>query len=221
MSIPPLERSAWAELDREAKRARLLRAAGEVFASNGLGTPMPVVAAAAGAGIGSVYRQFPSKHELIAELVIDRVDQIAAGAREAGMRAGDRWAALTEMLWRLLERQSCDDFFGEAMQMVSEHPRVIAALARAHEALDQLLIDTRAEGRLRGDASPLDLRLLFAATRAARQVDPDAWRRMLELLIDALDTRRGVPAASPSGNGNGARPEGRSGARGERHDRAR
>jgi AcrR family transcriptional regulator len=238
MSIPPLEREpAWADLDPEAKRARLLRAAGEVFARNGLGTPMPVVAAAAGAGIGSVYRQFPSKRDLVAELVVDRLDQIAAGAHEAGKRAGDRWAALTEMLWRLLERQSCDDFFGEAMQMVSEHPQVIAALARAHEAFDQLLIDTRAEGRLRSDASPLDLRLVFAATRAARQVDPEAWRRMLELLIDALDTRRDAPAASPSGAGNGTRaeghnraraeaghgprPEGHNGARAEGHNRTR
>jgi AcrR family transcriptional regulator len=202
MGIPQVApEPVWALLEPEAKRARLLRAAGEVFARNGLDTPMPVVAAAAGAGIGSVYRQFPSKHDLIAELVIDRLDQIAEGARQAGERTGDRWTALIEMLWRLLERKSCDDFFGDAMQMVSDHPEVVAALDRVHEAMDQLLVDTRAEGRLRGDATPLDLRLLFAATRAARQVEPRAWRRMLELMIDALDTRRGVPAP----NGNGAR----------------
>jgi len=193
MSIPPLElEPAWALLTPAAKRARLLKAAGTVFASNGLDTSMPVVAAAAGAGIGSVYRQFPSKHELIAELVVDRHDQNGAGARAAGARAGDRWAALTEMLWKLVERNSCDDFFGEAMLTVSEHAAVIDAHERASEALGQLLIDTRAEGRLRDDATPVDLRLLFAATRAAKQVEPTAWRRMLELLIDALDTRRDV-----------------------------
>jgi AcrR family transcriptional regulator len=195
MSIPPLAlEPVWAHLEPEAKRERLLRAAGEVFARNGLDTPMPVVAAAAGAGIGSVYRQFPSKHELIAELVIDRLDQIAEGARQAGARAGDRWASFTEMLWRLVERQSCDDFFGEAMLNVAEHPAVVAAHERASSALDQLLVDTRAEGRLRSDATPVDLRLLFAATRAAKQVEPTAWRRMLELLIDALDTRHGAGA---------------------------
>jgi AcrR family transcriptional regulator len=192
MSIPPLVlEPVWADLAPEAKRARLLRAAGQVFARDGLDTSMPVVAAAAGAGVGSVYRQFPSKHELIAELVVDRLDQIAEGARQAGAREGDRWAALTEMLWRLVERNSCDDFFGEAMLTVSDHPAVIAAHERASEALNQLLIDTRAEGRLRSDATPVDLRLLFAATRAAKQVEPTAWRRMLELLINALDTRRG------------------------------
>jgi AcrR family transcriptional regulator len=189
MTSPPLDlEPAWALLDPEAKRARLLKAAGEVFARDGLGTPMPVVAAASGAGVGSVYRQFPSKHALIAELVVDRLDQISDGARQAAAREGDRWSALTEMLWRLVERQSCDDFFGEAMLTVSDHAAVIAAHERAVESLDQLLFDTRAEGRLRGDATPVDLRLLFAATRAAKQVEPTAWRRMLELLIDALDT---------------------------------
>ncbi|HWF74984.1 MAG TPA: TetR/AcrR family transcriptional regulator [Solirubrobacteraceae bacterium] len=193
MSIPPVVlEPAWADLAPEAKRARLLKAAGEVFAREGLDTSMPVVAAAAGAGVGSVYRQFASKHELIAELVSGRLDQIAEGARQAGEREGDRWAALTEMLWSLVERDaSCDDFFGEAMMTVSEHPAVIAGQERATAALNQLLIDTRAEGRLRSDATPVDLKLLFTATRAAKQVEPTAWRRMLELLIDALDTHRG------------------------------
>jgi AcrR family transcriptional regulator len=196
MSIPQplaleLERETpWALLDAAAKRERLLRAAGQVFARYGLDTPMPIVAAAAGAGVGSVYRQFASKHALIAALVVDRLDQIAEGARQAGAREGDRWSSLTEMLWRLVERQSCDDFFGDAMLMVSEDPAVIAAHASAVAALDQLLIDTRAEGRLRSDVTPVDLRLLFAATRAAKQVEPTAWRRMLELLIDALDGTR-------------------------------
>jgi hypothetical protein len=52
----------------------------------------------------------------------------------------------------------------------------------------------------------VDLRLLFAATRAAKQVEPTAWRRMLELFIDALDTRRGEPTgANPGNGGSGAR----------------
>ena len=41
---------------------------------------------------------------------------------------------------------------------------------------------------------PLDLRLLFAATRAAKQVEPERWPRMLELMIDALDSQPRPPA---------------------------
>jgi AcrR family transcriptional regulator len=179
----------WATLDGEAKRQRLLLAAAEVFVREGLDAPMPAVAAAAGAGVASVYRQFPSKHDLLAELVMVRLDRITEAAALATTREGDRWSALTEMLWTLVERQSCDDFLGEALSAVDDSPAVIAALERATGALEELLADTRAEGRLRADATTLDLRLLFASTRAAKRVDPEAWRRVLALMIDALDTQ--------------------------------
>jgi hypothetical protein len=55
--------------------------------------------------------------------------------------------------------------------------------------LECLLAAARGEGRLRADATTLDLRLLFAATRAAGQLQSGGWRRMLELGIDALDTQ--------------------------------
>jgi AcrR family transcriptional regulator len=178
----------WSALEPAAKRERLLDAAGELFAREGLDASMPAVAAAAGAGVASVYRQFPSKRELIAALVCVRLDRIAAAAREATASYGDRWTALTEMLHSLVDRQRVDDLLGEARMLVAEHSDVIAATERASAALEELLDAARAEGRLRADATTLDLRLVFAATRAAREVAPMAWTRMLELLIDSLDT---------------------------------
>jgi AcrR family transcriptional regulator len=193
MSIPAPETViSWSRLDQDAKRERLLRAAGDVFARDGLDAPMPAVAAAAGAGIGSVYRQFPSKHDLLAALVVQRLKETEAGAdaaladsQSAGSPQG-AWGALTGLLWRLAERQAGDDVLGEAMATVSEHPAVQRELANAVQALERLLGAARAEGRLRSDATGLDLRLLFAATRAAATLEPQAWRRMLELGIDAL-----------------------------------
>ena len=99
---PDLE--SWSVLDREAKRERLLRAAGEVFATQGLDAPMPSVAAAAGAGVGSVYRLFLSKRDLLAALVVQRLDQINAAATVACAADGDHWSALVEMLWTIVER---------------------------------------------------------------------------------------------------------------------
>jgi AcrR family transcriptional regulator len=150
---------------------------------------MSEVAEAAGAGVASVYRLFPSKHELLAALVVRRMDRIAGAAREAEASEGDRWIALTTMLRSLVQRQAADDFLGEVRAAVAEHPDVDAATERATAALERLLAGARAEGRLRADASTLDLRLLFAATRAAKRVEPEHWPRMLELLIDALDSR--------------------------------
>jgi AcrR family transcriptional regulator len=177
----------WAQLDNDAKRERLLSAAGRLFARDGLAAPMPAVAAEAGAGVASLYRQFPSKHELLAALVIRRMEQFEQAAEEAAAGDGDRWSALTELLWTMVERASADDFLGEARMLVDDHPGVVQARDRAAAATERLLAEVRAEGRLRSDATVLDIHLLFAATRAAKQVEPAAWRRTLELFIDALE----------------------------------
>lgn len=189
MSIPVRELdTSWPRLDQAAKKERLLTAAAEVFSRDGLDASMPAVAAAAGAGVASVYRQFDSKHDLLAALVERRLEQVAEGARRTASKEGTRWSALTELLSNLVEQQSCDEFMGDAMHKVDRHPSVQAASKRAYAALEQLLDDARSEGRLRADASIIDLRLLFAATRAARHLEPDLQGRMLELLIDGLDT---------------------------------
>jgi len=193
---PKQSECEWAALDTAAKRERLLRTAAQVFARDGLDAPMPAIAAAAGAGVASVYRQFPSKHELLAALVTRRLEQVADAARAASLLEGDCWSALTEMLWTLVEQEAADDFLGEARTAVAEQPDVVAATEQATRAIEQLLAGARAEGRLRADASMLDLRLLFAATRAAKHVEPEAWPRMLELLIDALDTDPSAHALS-------------------------
>ncbi len=200
MVIPHLEAQAvpapepvacrWSDLDAPGKRERLLSAAFEVFARDGLDAPMSTVAEAAGSGVASVYRCFPSKHELLAALVSRRLDEIAAMATEAGERDGDRWSALTEMLTTIVARQAGEDFLGEIRVVVADQPDVIAASDRATRALDALLAAARAEGRLRPDASTVDIKLLFAATRAARRIEPELWPRMLALMIDALDGRR-------------------------------
>jgi AcrR family transcriptional regulator len=205
MSIPASEvgpaaaaTAAWSALTPADKRERLLSAAADVFGRHGLDAPMSEVAEAAGAGVASVYRCFPSKHELLANLVTRRMDEIAAVAVQAIERPGDRWSALTEMLATVVGRQSADNFLGEARVTVEDSPDVVASTERATEAIDRLMAAARAEGRLRSDATPLDLRLLFAATRAAKRVEPEQWPRMLQLMIDALDSQAG-PGALPGG----------------------
>jgi AcrR family transcriptional regulator len=189
LSEEPEGRCGWTSLEPAAKRERLLSAAFDVFARDGLDAPMSEVADAAGAGVASLYRCFASKHDLLAALVTRRMDQIVEAAQESGAGEGDRWSALTEMLRTIVQRQSADDVLGEARMAVADHPDVIASTTRATEAMERLLAAARAEGRLRADASALDLRLVFAATRAAKQVEPEQWPRMLELLIDALRAR--------------------------------
>ncbi len=183
----PDARPEWSSLAPEGKRERILEAAIAVFSEHGLEAPMHVVAEAAGAGVASVYRVFESKHDLWAEIVIRRMDEITEAFSEAERRPGDRWSALVELIRARVAHQSPEPFTTEARAAVEGRSDVDAAIARTVAAQERLLAAARAEGRLRVDATVEDLRLLFAATRAARRLGA-SWERMLELMLDALDT---------------------------------
>jgi AcrR family transcriptional regulator len=181
-----VEGPAWTALDAEGKRERLLSAAGEVFAREGIEAPMPAVAAAAGAGVGSVYRQFPSKEDLMAALVVRRLDSVTADIEAALARGGEPWPAFVALMWELADRQASDDVVAEAMATVTEHPAVAERAWRCEQRIEALMEKSRRDGTLRADATPSDVRLLLAAVRAVRRREPERWRRMLELGLDGL-----------------------------------
>ena len=184
-----MQRSQWSRLAAPDKCEQILQAAIAVFSEHGLEAPMHVVADAAGAGVASIYRIFGSKHDLWAAIVIRRMDELTEAFSEAERRRGDRWSALVELIRARVAHQSPEPFTTEARAAVEGRPDVDEAIARSGAAQERLLAAARAEGRLRVDATVEDLRLLFAATRAARRLNA-SWERMLELMLDALDTRQ-------------------------------
>ena len=120
-------------------------------------------------------------------LVVARYDEVMVLTQEALAVAGeDAFASLCALLWELAERQAADDLIGWAGELVADEPAVRRRRNQVTAVLDELLDLARAQGRLRADASSRDIHLLFAATRAARTIDTDGWRRVLVLLIDAL-----------------------------------
>jgi len=188
--------SLWSSLAPGEKRAHLLRAAGRLFASEGLDATMPAVAAAAGAGVGSVYRQFPSKEDLLAALVAQRLESAIEEIEQVLAQGLRPWEALEQLLWTFAERQGSDDVAAEAMAAVFEHPEVAERHARADEALERVLSAARSEGSLRPDARPRDVRLLLSSTRAARSIEVDGWKRILELGLDGLGVHSGGASQS-------------------------
>jgi AcrR family transcriptional regulator len=184
MRVP--EEVAWAALDAGAKRRRLLDAAERVFVREGIDAPVPEIAAEAGTGIGTVYRQFSCREELVAALVLERLAWSEAQVRELDDGAADAGVAFEAVLVRLVERQGYDDVLAEALVRTSERTEVAGALASLNDALGALLLRAREHGSLRSDATPDDIPLLFAATRAAERRAPGGGRRMLHLLLDAL-----------------------------------
>jgi AcrR family transcriptional regulator len=83
--------------DARANRARLMAAAREVFRERGPDAEMKEIAERAGLGVGTIYRNFPTKDDLIVALVTEMVGEIRA-VIEAATRVDDPEAALRHLL---------------------------------------------------------------------------------------------------------------------------
>jgi AcrR family transcriptional regulator len=181
--------ASWVELDSVAKRRRLLDAATTVFAERGLDAPMPAIAQAVGIGVGSLYRRYPSKEVLIGDLVTEQLHAVRAEV-QAAREEPDAGAALEATLRRLVQWQTRNHLVGAALAATSERLEVRAAIAEVSVDWQELLDRARKQGRIRVDVTVADLRLVFAATRAADEVEPGSRERMLELLLDSLLVKR-------------------------------
>jgi AcrR family transcriptional regulator len=180
-------------------RTRVLDAAARVFAAEGLDAPMPTVAAAAGVGVGTIYRAFGSKEELIAALAADRVDLFGRETR-AALEKPDAWQALVELFTTTADRQAEDHIVTEALASLSDHPSVAEAQAGAGEAIGELMQRAKDEGALRKDFEREDLQMFFAALGAAQHMVPSrsrAWKRLLGLLLDGLRAGAAHPVDEP------------------------
>lgn len=183
--------------DAERNRRRILDAAREVFAARGLDASLDEVAAHAGVGVGTVYRRFADKGELIDALFEDRVAEVATAARQA-LEVDDPWEAFTTFMTRVCEQQAADRGFKEALlgrdrgcERVNRARDTIAPIAA------KLLERAQAGGRVRGDLAPFDVPLMhfmvgFVAD-ATRDVAPDYWRRTLGIVLDGIATGREGP----------------------------
>src|SRR4051812_26840676 len=198
MGIPaqvPTDHSPWSTLDAQAKRVRLLEAAEKVFAQDGLDAPVPAIAAAAGAGVGSVYRAFDSKEEIVAALAVKRLTWFTHEAR-AATAAPDPGAALEALLRAVVARSAADDLLSSALQAAIERPDLAPARAAALEACELLLARVAEQGSFRADLTPDDIRLVLAGVRAAEATERGRGVRLLELTLAGLRAAA-TPAPAP------------------------
>src|SRR3954468_1623406 len=88
--------------DAARNRARLLAAAQEWFAARGLDATMDEVARRAGVGVGTAYRRFRNRDDLIAALFEERLDELMTYLDEA-LEDHDPWRGLSGFLEHSME----------------------------------------------------------------------------------------------------------------------
>jgi AcrR family transcriptional regulator len=180
--------------DAERNLRRILDAAREVFALRGLGATMDDVAHHAGVGVGTVYRRFANKEELIDALFEDRIAALSQLAHD-GLAHADPWEGLVSFMERGLEQQADDRGLKELL-FDSAHGQHRVAHAREQLApvVTELFERARAAGRLRDDVEGPDMPVLQMMVGTvvdfSREVSPELWRRYLTIVLDGLRARR-------------------------------
>ena len=187
-AVRPLRR------DAERNRQRILKAAAEVFNERGLDVSLDEIARHAGVGVGTVYRRFRTKEELVEALFMDRLDAVATIADEANANP-DAWCGLVSFMERMAEIMAGDVGLRQ-MLMFATYGRDLVAVARQrNEPLVARLVQrAQAAGQLRADIQQTDIPfIVFMLTEAAHlgyAADPGIWRRYLTLVLDGMQPRR-------------------------------
>ena len=144
--------------DAQRNEDAVLEAARDVFASAGVDAPVREIAAKAGVGVGTLYRRFPTRAELVAAVFRREVDACAAAAETLAQENGPAEALV---LWLKRYTRFIATKRGLAAALHSGDP-AFAGLpgyfrAQFEPVLKALLDKATAAGEVRGDIAPYDL----------------------------------------------------------------
>lgn len=189
--------------DAARNRERILVAAGEVFAERGLEATLDDIAHHAGLGVGTVYRRFPGKEELVEALFVQALDKMVVLAEEAADME-DPWEGLVWFLERATEMQS-EDLGLRDVALHGGYGRVKVAAARERiiPAVHRLVERAQQSGRLRSDFVPTDVPIIELMVSSVADytssLSPDLWRRYLSIVLDGLVAERTGTRPLPPG----------------------
>lgn len=179
--------------DAELNRRRILQAARELFAVQGLEPSLNDVAHHAGVGVGTVYRRFPTKDALFEAIFADTLGQLTQLA-ETALRQPDSWQGLVWFVEQMSELTTTDRGLREiAFSTAYGGNRVEAAKHHLDPAVTKLVERAQRDGHLRPEISSADMPLigLMAGTvgEFACHVDADLWRRYVAIMLEGMRYR--------------------------------
>ena len=185
---PPAERGQRADAVRNRKR--IIDAARELFAEQGFDAQIDQIAKRAGVGVGTVYRHFPNKEDMLQALVDARFDGLANAAREA-MAEPDPWAGFEGFMRYSAGEMARDRALSEAMFERPEMMRAGAEGVGMPELLEPLVARAQESGGLREEVIWEDVPgLICGLGRALSEgrIGPMemSWERYLQVILDGL-----------------------------------
>jgi AcrR family transcriptional regulator len=187
--------------DAREHRAKLLAAAQSEFAARGVDASLEKIARDAGVAIGTLYRHFPTRLDLLMAAFQPRLREFLDGATKA-LEMDDPWEGFAYYLENLFRVQAGDRGFND---FLSRRFTDNAETERIHDQMCLQIGDvlTRAQeaGAARPDITQADIVNLIWSLgpiiEATGATAPSAWRRYLHLMLDAYRAERARPLPEP------------------------
>jgi AcrR family transcriptional regulator len=177
--------------DARRNYERLLHAAREVLADRGSEATMEEIAKRADVGVGTLYRHFPRRIDLVEAVYREDVDGLAALARSVSADA-EPWDALVEWLHGFVRYgRSKRAFLTELHEAFEKSPDLaLRSRERIGEAAAMVLTRAQQAGVARDDIDGSDLMQLVGGMCMARTANPERNERLLDLVLDGIRRTR-------------------------------
>ena len=187
--------------DAQESHDRLIAAAQREFAAHGVDASLEKIARVAGVAIGTLYRHFPTRLDLLMAAFKPRVEEFLDGANKA-LEMDDPWDGFVCYLENLFAVQAGDRGFND---FLSRRFPGNAETERIHDVMCQQIEDVLTRAQEAGDARPditqADIvNLIWSNGRiidATSAKAPTAWRRQLYLMLDAYRAERAHSIPEP------------------------
>jgi AcrR family transcriptional regulator len=187
--------------DARERRAKLVAAAQHEFAAHGVDASLEKIARGAGVAIGTLYRHFPTRMDLLMAAFQPRLQEFLDGANKA-LEMDDPWERFVCYLENLFAVQAGDrgfnDFLSRRFPGNADTEQIHDQMCRQ---IEDVLTRAQESGEARLDITQADIvNLIWSNGRiidATSVTAPTAWRRQLYLMLDAYRAERAHSIPEP------------------------
>ena len=181
--------------DARRNAERIVSAAREVFAREGGGASMEAVAREAGVGVGTLYRHFPKRIDLVEAVYRTDVDRVVETAERAASEL-EPWAAVDAFMEAFVRYAlGKRTFLNELHEAFEKNPDLKLQSCQRLDAAMQLVIDrAQRSGVVRTDVTGSDVMQLLGSMCLSATLTAEQSARLVPIILDGL--RKPVGTAS-------------------------
>jgi AcrR family transcriptional regulator len=175
--------------DAQRNRATLIAAARTVFTERGSDASLEAIARRAGVGVGTLYRHFPTRQDLIESVYVEEVEALCRSAED--VTDGSSWDALVHWFNRFVDYVATKKaLLDELMATIGQDAQVFRTCHDAIFAAGQPLLErAKRDGVVRPEVEFIDVIRMVSGVTMIRNAEPEDIRRVLAMALDGLRYR--------------------------------